>query len=95
MKMRMTVVLAALVALTGCAHMRQAGEPDILFKDGQTVLFMGDSITDCGRRDFAAPYGNGYAQAIITRIESEYPDRHITWYNRGISGNTVPDLVAR
>ena len=97
--MRRLLCLAALVALAGCSHVQRgagaARTPDILFVDGDTVLFMGDSITDCGRRDVAAPYGNGYALAVITRVQSAYPDRNITWYNRGISGHTVLDLAAR
>ena len=28
-------------------------------EDGQTLLFIGDSITDCGRRGAEAPQGNG------------------------------------
>ena len=28
-------------------------------EDGQTLLFIGDSITDCGRRGAEAPLGNG------------------------------------
>lgn len=33
---------------------------DFLFRDDDTVVFIGDSITDCGRRGEQAPYGNGY-----------------------------------
>ncbi len=29
-------------------------------QDGQTLLFIGDSITDCGRRGLEAPLGDGY-----------------------------------
>src|SRR5690348_15741918 len=33
----------------------------VIFEQGQKVLFIGDSITDCGRREGPhAPYGNGY-----------------------------------
>ncbi len=34
------------------------------FKPGQTILFQGDSITDCGRRDGFEPFGYGYANKI-------------------------------
>jgi lysophospholipase L1-like esterase len=64
-------------------------------QSGQTYLFIGDSITDCGRRDSQAPYGNGYARMCIDLIAARYPDRHIRFLNKGISGNTVEDLANR
>jgi lysophospholipase L1-like esterase len=66
-----------------------------LFQDGQTVLFIGDSITDCGRRGDAAPYGNGYVRAAIDLITARYPERRIQFVNQGIGGNTVADLHGR
>jgi len=44
-----------------------------LLQDGQTVVFIGDSITDCGRRDVAAPLGNGYVRFIAELITIRYP----------------------
>ena len=35
-------------------------------KNRQTVLFIGDSITDCGRRAAERPLGNGYVN--LTRL---------------------------
>jgi lysophospholipase L1-like esterase len=66
-----------------------------LFQDGQTVLFIGDSITDCGRRSEAAPYGSGYVKAAIDLITARYPERQVRYVNTGIGGNTVADLRAR
>jgi lysophospholipase L1-like esterase len=66
-----------------------------VFQDGQTVLFIGDSITDCGRRGEAAPFGNGYVQSAIDLITARYPERRIRFTNHGIGGNTVADLHAR
>jgi lysophospholipase L1-like esterase len=66
-----------------------------LFHDGQTVLFIGDSITDCGRRGDASPYGNGYVRAAVDLITARYPERQIRYVNTGIGGNTVADLRAR
>ncbi len=37
---------------------------DFVVKDGQTILFIGDSITDCGRRGAEAPLGNGYVRIV-------------------------------
>jgi hypothetical protein len=50
-----------------------------LVQDGQTVVFIGDSITDCGRRDVAAPLGNGYVKFIadlICHSLSRYEGQH-------------------
>ena len=65
------------------------------------VLFQGDSITDCGRdRDIAAAnsaaaLGNGYPLLIAARALAEHPERGYAFFDRGVSGNTVPDLDAR
>ncbi|GAA0715803.1 SGNH/GDSL hydrolase family protein [Dactylosporangium roseum] len=67
----------------------------MLFEAGQRVVFIGDSITDCGRRDAHAPYGNGYMSLVRAFITARRPDVPLTWVNRGISGNTVRDLAAR
>jgi lysophospholipase L1-like esterase len=64
-------------------------------QDGQTVVFVGDSITDCGRRVEHAPFGNGYVKAAIDLITAKYPQRKITYFNKGIGGNTVEDLRNR
>lgn len=68
---------------------------DFLVQDGQTFLFQGDSITDCGRRDGAAPYGGGYAALFREMTLALYPERDITFINKGIGGNTTKDLKER
>jgi len=46
-----------------------------LIQDSQTVVFIGDSITDCGWRDVAAPLGNGYVKiAVISSPPNILPD---------------------
>jgi acyl-CoA thioesterase I len=68
---------------------------NFLIKSGQKVVFIGDSITDCGRwRDFQ-PYGNGYVKVAIDLITAKYPERNIAYFNKGIGGNTVADLKGR
>ncbi len=64
-------------------------------KNGQTVLFIGDSITDCGRMASHAPLGNGYVLQIRDLIAAKYPSLKLNIINRGISGNTVRDLYHR
>ncbi|HOX39546.1 MAG TPA: SGNH/GDSL hydrolase family protein [Candidatus Brocadiia bacterium] len=68
---------------------------DFKVKDGETFVFIGDSITDCGRRDVAAPFGNGYVKMAIDLVTAKYPERMIHFVNTGISGNTVRDLRDR
>lgn len=64
-------------------------------KSNQTVLFIGDSITDCGRRGQAAPLGEGYVRQIRDLIAVKYPSLDLNIINKGISGNTVRDLFNR
>ena len=64
-------------------------------KDGQTFLFMGDSITDVGRRGAAFPLGDGYGLLFTQMMTARYPERKIAYINKGISGNRVTDLAAR
>jgi acyl-CoA thioesterase-1 len=57
----------------------------------QTVLFVGDSVTDCGRRDDPEGLGSGYVRVLAAT--PELAGR--TVLNRGISGNRVVDLETR
>ena len=61
-------------------------------------LFQGDSITDGNRGINEDPnhiLGHGYAFAIASRIGADFPEAGFSFYNRGISGNTVRDLKNR
>jgi len=64
-------------------------------QDGQKILFIGDSITDCGRRDVAFPLGNGYVNYFSQLVMAYYPDRNINYINTGIGGNRITDLKSR
>jgi len=65
-------------------------------KPGQTVVFIGDSITDCGRRSGSSvPLGDGYVRMTSELIVAKYPAHKLKIINRGISGNTVRDLRDR
>ncbi|UCH34448.1 MAG: SGNH/GDSL hydrolase family protein [Armatimonadota bacterium] len=68
---------------------------DLCFQDGEKVLFIGDSITDCGRRAQAAPLGDGYVSLLHDLVIGGWPERNITWVNKGIGGNKVTDLQLR
>ena len=68
---------------------------NLLFQSGDKVLFIGDSITDCGRRDAHAPLGHGYVRKITELITAKYPERDITYVNKGIGGDIVEGLEGR
>lgn len=66
--------------------------------DGFTFLFQGDSITDGNRsrnNDWNHVMGHGYAYLIGSRLWYDHPAKRFHFFNRGISGNKVPDLVQR
>jgi lysophospholipase L1-like esterase len=69
--------------------------PDLIFSSGQHIVFIGDSITDSGRRDEAPPYGDGYLNLVRCFVTARHPDVSLQWTNRGVSGDTVRDLSAR
>ncbi len=71
-------------------------EMPLAIKDGEIVLFQGDSITDAGRQEQGPEgMGNGYALLTSAWISAAHPERKIKFINRGISGNRVRDLQAR
>jgi lysophospholipase L1-like esterase len=69
--------------------------------EGDIILFQGDSITDAGRKkditraNNSRALGRGYAAMIAGDMLSNYPDLGLQFYNRGISGNKIPDLAER
>ena len=67
----------------------------MFFKDGQHILLIGDSITDCGRRGEDAPYGHGYVSLLRAFTTARHPDARLTWTNHGVNGDTVRDLAGR
>ncbi|MXZ00122.1 SGNH/GDSL hydrolase family protein [Candidatus Poribacteria bacterium] len=68
---------------------------NLLFQSGDKVLFIGDSITDCGRRNEHAPYGHGYVRKVTELITAKYPELEITYVNKGIGGDIVEGLEER
>jgi lysophospholipase L1-like esterase len=84
---------ASAAGLTDAAALPQSS---LIFGPGQKLLFIGDSITDCGRRDAPhAPWGKGYVHLTRAFLIARYADLGLQIENRGISGNTVRDLDRR
>ena len=69
------------------------------FKANQTLLFTGDSITDCGREHPVGKRRNSLGEGYVSIVDSIFgaviPGTPITVLNTGISGNRVTDLEAR
>ena len=67
---------------------------------GQKLVFIGDSVTDCGRgrpigEGLGTALGDGYVSLVNGLLEATYPEAAIRVVNVGSSGNTVRDLAQR
>lgn len=68
----------------------------IRFENNQTILFTGDSITDCGHFEPAyRPFGAGYVHFAANYLLAKHPHLNLNIINTGISGNTTRDLLGR
>jgi lysophospholipase L1-like esterase len=72
----------------------------MLIEPNGKIVFMGDSITDCGRTQpvgegLFAPWGNGWVNIVAGLLGAVYPGHRLRVVNMGTSGNTVRDLAAR
>lgn len=59
----------------------------------RTLLFIGDSITDCGRREDPDALGHGFVRLLAEQLTPQEPGTTVV--NRGIGGHKAADLVAR
>lgn len=60
----------------------------------KSIVFIGDSITDCGRTyPTVSEYGYGFASMCIAALQSEYPEAVL--YNRGVAGECIGQVHAR
>jgi len=88
----------AVESLAAPADRRQSPRRGV---EGRVIVFQGDSITDAGRsRDDQAPnqahsLGHGYAALAAAHVLGEQPTAQWQCYNRGISGDKIPQLAAR
>jgi lysophospholipase L1-like esterase len=89
----------AVAALLIAPLVAGAREKLTVLHPNDVILFHGDSITDGGRQrtgpDFNHIMGQDYAYMLAGQLNLEFPERNLTFLNRGISGNRVPDLAAR
>ena len=77
----------------------------MIIPQNATILFQGDSITDCNRErqfpDEMPPanqpkaMGHGYAGRAAAKLLARFPDQNYSIFNRGISGNRITNLRDR
>ena len=80
--MKKSTILAAACALSACAF----GE--LMVKDGDTLAFLGDSITQQGQRN-----PDGYVNLVLRALEAE--GVKVTAVKAGISGHKSNDMLKR
>jgi lysophospholipase L1-like esterase len=69
----------------------------MIFEKDDKLVFIGDSITDCGRskpdgEGLFDPYGSGYVNMVKAFLDARYPERPVRVVNKGYSGFTVRGL---
>lgn len=64
-------------------------------QNNETVLFIGNSITDCGRRANARPLGEGYVKLFADLAAIREPAKRMVVINKGIGGDRVTGLRNR
>lgn len=80
----LTVAGVAGILFCGCATLDNRP-----LEHGETIVFLGDSITQAGVRP------DGYVTLTSQAIAEAYPDRDIRVIGAGVSGHKVPDCQKR
>ncbi len=75
--------------------MNRAAARGPVVRNGDTILFQGDSITDAGRRNSDDGLGNGYVAMIRGALAAKSPDLQVRILNRGVSGDRTVELLER
>src|SRR5688500_2823915 len=79
----------------------EAKKKKVTLKEGDVILFQGDSITDARRKrddneaNSPAALGSGYAFIAAADLLRNHADKNLKIYNKGISGNKVYQLAER
>jgi acyl-CoA thioesterase I len=64
-------------------------------KANDKIVFIGDSITDKGRKKDPLKLGSGYVRVIHDYVTAVHPELSVKIINEGVSGNRVIDLAKR
>ncbi|GGH76272.1 lysophospholipase L1-like esterase [Pullulanibacillus pueri] len=65
------------------------------FKENDTIIFIGDSITEDGRFEDSEGLGQGYVRLLHDYFMVTQPELKVNVVNKGVGGNRVTDLEAR
>jgi lysophospholipase L1-like esterase len=99
MMFRSILLVAVTLASTLCAASSSTSSVFPVLHQKNTVVLIGDSITDGGRarkgQDYNHTMGQSYPFLIAAMLGDQLAERDLTFINRGISGDTIPDLQAR
>jgi len=97
-----SLVAAGATALSATSNSANADQPKVKLQQEDVILFQGDSITDArrsrkseGQANNSLGLGYGYPLLIASNLLEAHPKLGLNIYNRGISGNKVPDLQKR
>lgn len=93
-----SLIVTTLVVMVLSNVSTAAAADSAVFSPNARILFQGDSITDGGRtrnRDQHNALGSSYAFIIASKFTARYAERNLTFFNRGVSGNKIPDLAKR
>ncbi len=92
---------ASLLPLLSSAETLTEKPKKIKLPENGVIVFQGDSITDAGRdkanmnfNDLGA-FGQGYVGLVASQLLYDNPAKKLKIYNKGISGNKVPQLAER
>lgn len=71
----------------------------MLFEQGDKIVFIGDSVTDCGRAPEGEgrgdEIGRGYVGDVAAIINAQYPEMMLRFLNKGTNAHQSRDLLAR
>jgi len=97
-----SLIAAGASAMATTSNGALGDQPKVKLEQGDVILFQGDSITDARRDRKSEGQANnsrglsfGYPLLIASNLLQDYPKLALKVYNRGISGNKVPDLQKR
>lgn len=65
------------------------------FQKGEKILFVGDSVTQCGRSDDGTDLGQGYPQKIAQIYDALFPESGVTFLNRAYYGDSTQQMLSR
>lgn len=72
----------------------------MIFKENERIVFMGDSVTDFGRKrplgeGLHEGSGTGYVRLLDSFFNAFYPELNLRITNMGVCGNNILNLFAR